>query len=105
MAKVNWTDSAIDDLNDIGEFIARDSEKYAQITVNKLFDYADILEIYPLSGKSVPEFEDDSIRELIKGNYKIVYQIINDNRIDILTVHNCARLIENAYDFSDFEDD
>ncbi|MFA6404122.1 MAG: type II toxin-antitoxin system RelE/ParE family toxin [Salinivirgaceae bacterium] len=51
MAKVNWTDSAIDDLNDIGEFIARDSEKYAQITVSKLFDDADILEIYPLSGK------------------------------------------------------
>jgi len=105
MAKVNWTDSAIDDLNDIGEFIAKDSEKYAQITVNKLFDYTDILEIYPLSGKSVPEFEDDSIRELVKGNYRIVYQIINDNRIDILTVHNCARLIENAYDFSDFENE
>lgn len=49
----------------------------------------------------VPEFDDDSIRELIQGNYRIVYQIIDENRIDILTVHNCARLIENAYEFPD----
>lgn len=47
----------------------------------------------------VPEFENENIRELIKGNYRIVYQIIDDNRIDILTVHNCARLIENTYNF------
>ncbi len=105
MDKVIWTDSAIDDLNDIGEYIAKDSEKYAQITVDRLFDSADILEIYPLSGKIVPEFEDESIRELIKGNYKIVYQIIDNTRIDILTVYNCARLLENTFDFSDLSDD
>lgn len=105
MDKVKWTDSAIDDLNSIGEFIAKDSEKYAQITVDKLFNYVNILEIYPLAGKSVPEFEDDSIRELTNGNYRIVYQIINENRIDILTVHNCARLIENTYDFSDLDEE
>lgn len=105
MDKVIWTDSAINDLDSIGDYIAKDSEKYAQITVNRLFDSVDILEIYPHSGKIVPEFKDESIRELIKGSYKIVYQIVDDNRIDILTVHNCARLIENTYDFSDLSDD
>lgn len=50
----------------------------------------------------VPEFEDDSIRELIRGSFRIIYQQIDDLRIDILTVHNCARLRGNTYDFSDF---
>jgi len=105
MDKIIWTDSAIQDLNDIGDYIAKDSEKYAQITVNKLFDSVDILELYPLAGKIVPELNDDSIRELPQGNYRVVYQIIDENRIDILTVHNCARLIENTSKFSDIEDE
>ena len=53
----------------------------------------------------VPEFEKEEIRELIQGSFRIVYQIIDGTRIDILTVHNCARLISNTYDFSDFDED
>lgn len=105
MDKVVWTDSAIQDLSDIGEYIAKDSERYAQITVNRLFNSTDILEKHPLAGKVVPEFENESIRELVRGNYRIVYQIINKERIDILTVHNSARLLESSYDFSEFEED
>jgi toxin ParE1/3/4 len=93
MVKVIWTDTAIQDLNDIGDYIAKDSERYAELTVQRLFDSVDILEDYPKAGKMVPEFEDDSMRELIRGSFRIVYQIVDDLRIDILTVHNCARLI------------
>jgi len=105
MVEIIWTDSAIQDLHDIGDYIAKDSDKYAQITVNRLFDSVDILELYPHAGKIVPEFNEVSIRELIRGNYRIVYQIMDENRIDILTVHNCARLIENTYDFQDLNDE
>ncbi len=105
MVKVIWTDSAIQDLNDIGDYIAKDSEKYAEITVERLFSCVDILEDYPKAGKMVPEFENEEIRELIKGSFRVVYQIIDDFRIDILTVHNCVRLIGNTYDFSDFKDE
>lgn len=93
MVKVNWTNSAIEDLNDIGEYIAKDSEKYAQITVSQLFSHVDILEEFPNAGKKVEEFDDISIRQLIKGSYRIVYKIISKNNIDILTVHNCSRLL------------
>jgi toxin ParE1/3/4 len=103
MVKITWTDSAIQDLNDIGEHIAKDSQRYAEITIEKLFNSVDILEEYPRSGKMVQEFEDDNIRELIRGSYRIIYHLIDDFKIDILTVHNCARLIGNAHDFSDFE--
>ena len=45
MVKVIWTESALSDLNDIGEFIAKDSVRYAELTVARLFEFADILEI------------------------------------------------------------
>jgi len=51
--------------------------------------------MYPYSGKVVPEFNKEYIRELIRGNYRLVYQIVGENRIDILTVHHCARLTTN----------
>lgn len=105
MVKVIWTDTAIQDLNDIGDYIAKDSERYAEITIHRLFESVDILEDYPKAGKMVSEFEDELLRELVRGSYRIVYQIINDFQVEIMTVHNCARLIGNAYDAEDYSDD
>lgn len=99
MVKINWTDFAIQDLNDIGEYIAKDSIRYAEVTVDKLFYSTEILSLQPLAGKMVAEFEDESIRELIRGNYRIVYRVVDEFRIDILTVNNCARLITNSSAF------
>ncbi len=71
------------------------------MTVDRLFNAVDILENHPLSGKMVPEFQNDKIRELIRFNYRIVYRIVDEHRIDFITVHRCERLIGNAYDFPD----
>lgn len=96
MVKIVWTDSAIKDLDDIGEYISKNSIRYAEITVLKLFESVDILENNPRIGIIVHEFDNENIRQIIEGSYRIVYYIIDDYRIDILTVHNCARLISNA---------
>ena len=64
MAEVIWSDSAIQDLNDIGEYISKDSEKYAEITVSQLFSSTDILEDHPKAGKVVAEFEIESKLEV-----------------------------------------
>lgn len=99
MVKVVWTDSAILDLDAIGEYIAKDSIRYAEITVTELFESVDILEEFPQSGSIVPEFNNQKIRQLVRGNYRIVYLIFDEFRIDILTVNNCARLISNNQHF------
>jgi addiction module RelE/StbE family toxin len=87
MAKEVWTDSAINDLNEIGEYIAKDSERYAKLVVGRLFTSVDILETNPHSGKMIIEFGNDKIRELIRNNYRIIYQIVDRERIDIITIH------------------
>ncbi|WP_299249812.1 type II toxin-antitoxin system RelE/ParE family toxin [uncultured Cytophaga sp.] len=96
MVKVIWTDNAIQDLNDIGEYISKDSLRYAELTVLQLFESVDILQKYTNFGTIVQEFQSGKFRQIIKGNYRIVYQLINDDAIHILTVHNCARLISNT---------
>ena len=99
MVKVIWTVAALEDLESIGEFIGKDSLRYAEITVEELFESVDILENHPKAGVRVPEFNNEAIRQLIRKGYRIVYRIIDDYRIDILTVHNCARLITDTNPF------
>ncbi|MEI8114752.1 MAG: type II toxin-antitoxin system RelE/ParE family toxin [Bacteroidia bacterium] len=101
MVEIIWTDNAIQDLSEIGEYIGNDSPKYAELTVSTLFDAPLILKDYPKAGKIVPEFNSHSIRELICGNYRIVYRIVANDQIDILTVHNCSRLIRNVISFDE----
>ena len=93
MVEIKWTDFAIENLNDIGDYIEKGSFKYAEIVVNYLFDSVEILEQHPLAGRMVSEFNDTNIRELIRGSYRVVYKILNENRIDILTIHHSAQLL------------
>jgi plasmid stabilization system protein ParE len=55
MVKLIWTDQAINDLGDIGDYIAENSERYAKLTIQKLFERTDILKQFPLTGRIVPE--------------------------------------------------
>ncbi|MDR2205337.1 MAG: type II toxin-antitoxin system RelE/ParE family toxin [Flavobacteriaceae bacterium] len=98
MVKINWTDFALENLNIIGDYIEKDSFIYAQRVVNYLFDAVDILEQNPLAGRKAPEFNRADIRELICGNYRIIYKIMSDTSIDILTVHHSARLLSSLPD-------
>ena len=91
MVKLIWTEQAINDLENIGDYISDSSEKYAKITVKKLFDKTDILKKFPEAGRIVPEKNDENLRELIEGNYRIIYEIISPEQINILAVYHSAR--------------
>ena len=91
MVKLIWTDQAIDDLQNIGDYIAEDSEKYAKLTVTKLFERVQILKQFPNAGRIVPEQNDETVRELIEGSYRIIYELFQDDRIYILTIHHSSR--------------
>ncbi|MBP6185308.1 MAG: type II toxin-antitoxin system RelE/ParE family toxin [Saprospiraceae bacterium] len=94
MARLNWSDQAIFDLVNIAEFIAKDSDKYAKITITRIRIAARQLKTYPSCGRIVPEISSENIRELILGNYRIIYCIVSPNQIDILTVHHSAKRLD-----------
>ncbi|TSA29228.1 MAG: type II toxin-antitoxin system RelE/ParE family toxin [Ignavibacteriales bacterium] len=92
MARVTWTNQAISDLQDICEFISKDSFHYAQITAQKIFLSVEKLIPYPELGRIVPELNNPEIREIVLGNYRIIYRYKN-NEVEILTVYHSARLL------------
>jgi addiction module RelE/StbE family toxin len=94
MVKISWTPLAQNDLQEIEGYIAQDSQAYAIITVEKIFDRTSILSKHPKSGRVVPEFDNENIRELIEGNYRIVYFILNSKEVIISRVHHAARLMK-----------
>jgi plasmid stabilization system protein ParE len=91
MVQIKWTQLASEDLKGIYEFIARDSLKYAKIEVIKLKARTHILRTIPSAGREVPELKNKIYRELIEGNYRIIYKTIDSINIDILTIHHSAR--------------
>ena len=91
MAEVKFTVQSIEDLNDIASYISNDSPYYAGLYIEKLISRTDILVNFPQTGRILPELNIKSIRELIEGNYRIVYRIVNKNLIHILTFHHSRK--------------
>ena len=90
MAQVRWTPQAVDDLEAICLFIARDAPSVAAVFAQRAFDVADRLVRFPESGRIVPEINNPSFREIILGNYRLIYRIRSGD-VQILTVHHGAR--------------
>ena len=93
MGKIIWTRSSLRDLQQIHEYISEDSKFYADRFVKRLVTRVDILEDFPLTGRMIPEMEDETLRELIEGNYRIFYKIEKRKGISILRVHHAAKNI------------
>jgi toxin ParE1/3/4 len=93
MAKIKWTPQSMEDIEAIAEYIARDSTHYAGMFAVKVFDAVERLELFPESGRIVPELNRKEIKEVILGNYRIIYRIKRDI-VEILTVYHSARLLE-----------
>lgn len=94
MAEIRWTPQAIEDIENIAKYIAKDSTKYANIQVEDFFEAALILEDFPHSGRIVQEIENKNIRELIVGFYRLIYRIRSTNLIEIITVYHSYRLLK-----------
>ncbi len=91
MVQINWTKQSTEDLKDIFDYISNDSIKFAKFQVIRIRTRVKILYTYPQSGKVVYEIKNDAIRELIEQNYRIIYRIVSQSQIDILTVHHTSR--------------
>ena len=83
--KVHWTETAEGHLDAIYAYIAQDSPKYAMRMVDRLTRRSQQIADFPLSGRKVPEYEMDQIREVIEGPYRIIYHIKPD-QIDVLAI-------------------
>jgi len=83
--KVHWTDTAEGHLDAVYAHITQDSPEYAKRMVDRLTRRSQQIAEFPFSGRKVPEYDVDQIREVIEGSFRIIYYIKSD-QIDILAV-------------------
>lgn len=76
--RVEWTHSARDDLDDVDHYIRRDSPHYADLVVERLLRATRHLERFPLMGRTVPQDDSQSTRELIVEGYHVLYETEQD---------------------------
>lgn len=90
MAKVIWTEPAIEDVRAIVEHVANDSARYAERLGTGLVEAPRQIETFPHSGRIVPEFDDSGIRELIFGSYRLIY-VLREEACYITAVIHASR--------------
>jgi plasmid stabilization system protein ParE len=88
--KVHWTLNAVGHLAGIFAYIERNSPAYARNMVDRITHRSEQISDQPFSGRKVPEFDAEDIRELIEWPYRIIYRIKKD-QIDVLAVIHGAR--------------
>ena len=90
--KVYWTLNAIKHLTNIYDYIALNSPTYARRMVDRITQRSEQISTQPFSGRKVPEYETEDIRELIEKPYRIIYRLKQD-QIDVLAVIHGAQLL------------
>lgn len=88
---VEWSDRALDRIDEIVDHIALDHAVAAEHWVVELFDTVDLLRESPLSGRRVPEIHDEGVREIIFGAYRVIYQV--GVSVEVLTIRHGSQLL------------
>lgn len=91
--KVVWTDTAKRNLRTIHDYIAQNSPAYARRMVDRLTSRSKQIGVFPLSGRVVPEFEIEQIREVFLRPYRIIYYV-RPNHVEVLGVVHMSRRIQ-----------
>jgi toxin ParE1/3/4 len=94
MAEIIWAPKALDDLVALIEYISRDAPITARRFAQKIVHRVERLERHPMIGSVIAEDDTDTYREIVQGNYRIIYRIEGD-KVFIVAVHHAARLLDS----------
>lgn len=90
MAKViiKYAPKSLDDLDQIETYYS-DYPSSKQISL--IFEYIDRLKEQPFRGRPIPELQDENIRQINVGNYRVIYHVIADDLLMILRIFHFKR--------------
>jgi toxin ParE1/3/4 len=90
--KIIWSPLAVDRASKIADYIAQDKPSAAEKWINTVFSKVEQLKSSPEIGRIVPEINNTQFREIIYGNYRIIYRI-EKKRISILTIRHGKQIL------------
>ena len=91
---VKWTVEALNDLEEIELFIAKDNIDRALSFVNELIDFGDSLGNFANKGTQAKWTNDTSVKEMYYKDYTFIYDVNSDSVI-IHEIHNFAKMIRH----------
>lgn len=94
-SQIEWSPRAVSNLEDICSYISRDSERYAALFAMRIIAVVENLSEFPHSGRIVPEYGNENLREKIYQNYRIVYRL-REGVVEIVAISHGARPLENV---------
>jgi len=90
--RIIWSPLAVDRASEIADYIAQDKPSAAEKWIDTVFSKVEQLKSSPEIGRIVPEIKDSQFRELIYGNYRIIYRI-EIKQISILTIRHGRQIL------------
>lgn len=93
--KLIWSPLAVEQVRDIASYIALDKPSAAVQWAEKIFDSVERLKEFPDSGRIVPEINRNEIREIVLGNYRVIYKT-KPKEILVLVVKSYHQRLEEG---------
>jgi plasmid stabilization system protein ParE len=90
--QVSWTETALHDLETAADYIARDSPHYAAAFIREALEAGRSLTHFAERGRRVPEFPESNLRELLVGNYRLIYQVTGASVTVLAFIHGARDL-------------
>ncbi len=97
MAQVIWTIKALEHIEEIGSFIEKDSPFQARRVVQLIIKKTRKRKEHIRIGKMIPEIQDDKYRELRVFSYRILYKLLNENKVAVIGVVHGNRLFNSQW--------
>jgi toxin ParE1/3/4 len=95
MVKIEWSLSAIEDIEKHLEYIEQDNRQAAQDWAVQIFENEDLIAENPYIGRIIPEENLNYKRELILGNFRLMYEILSESKVVILKVMRSKQLFSS----------
>lgn len=97
--QINWSPEAVEDIEEIAQYIEKDSPFYAQAVIEQIIAASRQLNELPLRGRVVPELEDETYRELFIYSYRLIYYVKASQILIVAVIHGKRRLenIDNRF--------
>jgi plasmid stabilization system protein ParE len=87
-----WSDRALDDIDAIAAFIARDSARYAREVVERIFEVEERLERFPFGGRRLPELKESPFREVFVHSFRVIYRTGTESATVVAVIHGRRQL-------------
>jgi len=90
--KIVWSPLAVERASEIVDYITQDKPSAADKWIHTVFLKVEKLRSNPDIGRIVREINEHHFRELIYGNYRIIYRI-ETKQISILTIRHGKQIL------------